>query len=274
MALPLRHRPFQLLGLFTLAMGLAPALLALSMQDPAALAGAYAAWTVTVYLWASGGAVLAATTFEPGEPQRPGWLLLSASYLVLVPGRLLAGATGRGLADLQPRFVDLATAFSTTSGLLGVLGFVVLARAWRDAGLDVTSRGSRVLARVAALAAGLALAGPDALDQAPAALGGDLSALGDVLTDLLDITLFVVAVPVLRAALALRSGLVAWPWLLLTVSLLAWLGFDAAVIWGVGAGLSAREARIVEECMRSLGATGVFAAAIAQRWIMQGPPGR
>jgi hypothetical protein len=273
MALAHPHRPFQVLALATLALGPAPALLALSMQDPVALAGAYAAWTLAVYLWASGGAALAATTFGPGEPQRPGWLLLSASYLVLLPGRLLAGATGRGLADLPVRFVDLATLFSTASGLLGVLGFVVLARAWWSAGLDLTSRGSRLAARLVALAVGLLLAGPDLLAQTPAALAGSVSAIGDVVTDLLDITLFVVAVPVLRAALLLRSGLVAWPWLLLTVSLAAWLGFDAAVIWGQAAGLSAREARVLEECMRSLGATAVLAAGVAQRWIMQPPPG-
>jgi hypothetical protein len=78
----------------------------------------------------------------------------------------------------------------------------------------------------------------------------------------------VVAVPVLRAALVLGGGLVAWPWLLLTASLVAWLGYDATAVYGGAAGLDHRTVRVVEEVFRSLGAAFAFAAGIAQRWVM------
>jgi hypothetical protein len=121
---------------------------------------------------------------------------------------------------------------------------------------------------VAALAVAAALAGPDLLVRFPVALTGDVLAVGDVITDLLDGALFVVAVPVLRAALMLGGGLVAWPWLLLTASLAAWLGYDATEVYGAAAGLDALTVRVVEEVFRSLGAGLAFSAGIAQRWVM------
>lgn len=273
MDLASRHRPFRILAFATLAVGLLPLLFDRTTPDPSLLAGTYSAWAMACYLWATGGTLVCATTFAPGEPMRPGWLLISASYAVLLPARLLAGPSTRGLAEGAMRAPVLVSALGVASAALGVVGFLVLARAWRDSGLDQTSRASRVVLRLLALVVALALAGPDLVAQFPAATRGDPVAITDVITDLLDGALFVVAVPVLRAALALGGGLVAWPWALLTLSLLAWLGFDAAVIWGESAGLTARSARALEEAMRSLGSCAAFAAGVAQRWVMQRPPG-
>jgi hypothetical protein len=272
MSLDRNHAPFQALAVATVAVGLLAVPFSLSVRDPVALAGAYFAWTVAVYLWAAGGTLVAATGFERGAPLRPGWMLLSASYAVLVPGRLLAGPTPTGLHEGAPNFGALLPLFSLASGLLGVAGFVLLAHAWRASGLDLTSRTSRIALRVLALLVACALAGPDLLARLPAAAGGDPMAIVDVITDVLDGALFVVAVPVLRAALALGGGLVAWPWALLTLSLTAWLGFDAASSWGELAGLSPRAMRVAEEAMRGLGASAAFGAGVAQRWIMRPAP--
>ncbi|HET9554977.1 MAG TPA: hypothetical protein VFP50_18570, partial [Anaeromyxobacteraceae bacterium] len=106
-----------------------------------------------------------------------------------------------------------------------------------------------------------------------AALQGDVTAITDVITDLFDGALLVVAVPVLRAALALGGGIVAWPWGLLTLSLLAWLGYDAAATWGAAVGLSPRADRVVVEVFRALGAITAYSAGVAQRWVMQPAPG-
>lgn len=267
------HRPYQLLALATLATGLVPVAFSASMPDPAHLAGAYSGWTLAVYLWAATGTLLAATTFAPGEPMRPGWLLVSASYLVLLPARLATGAVMGGLGEAAAPAPALVPLLSVLSGALGLVGFLALARAWRASGLDLTSRASRVALRLAALAVALALAGTDLVERFPAATAGDPMAITDVVTDLLDGALFVVAAPVLRAALALGGGLVAWPWGLLTLSLLAWLGYDAAVVWGDALSLAPRTGRIVEESMRTLGACAAFAAGVAQRWLMRSAPG-
>ncbi len=274
MARPSHHRPFQVLALATLAAALVPAALSVSMPDPRHLAGAFSAWALAVYLWAATGTLLAATTFAPGDAMRPGWLLLSASYLVLLPARLVTGAAMGGLGEAAAaRAPALVASLSVLSGALGLVGFLALVRAWNAAGLDLTTRASRVALRLAALAAALALAGPDLVERFPAAAAGDPLAVTDVVTDLLDGALFVVAAPVLRAALAMGGGLVAWPWGLLTLSLLAWLGYDAAVLWGDALSLAPRTGRVVEESMRTLGACAAFSAGMAQRWVMRSAPG-
>jgi hypothetical protein len=267
------HRPFRVLAALTVAVGLLPIAFGASLADPLQLAGAYFGWTVAVYLWAAGGTVLAATTFAPGEPMRPGWLLVSASYAVLLPARLLAGPTYGGLVEGAVRLPSAVSLLSVGSASLGLAGFLLLARAWHAAELDVTSRASRLAMRLAALAVAVALAGPDLVERLPSALAGDPMAVTDVVTDFLDGALFVVAVPVLRATLALGGGLMAWPWGLLTLSLFAWLGYDAAVIWGETLGLAPRTGRVLEEVMRTLGASAAFSAGVAQRWLMGSPPG-
>jgi hypothetical protein len=264
-----RHLRFQALALTTVAIGVLPAPFAASIAEPAQLAGAFFGWTLAMYLFAAGGTLVAALTFEPGEPMRPGWLLLSVSYLVLAPALIRMGPKASGLYEATQRAPWLASITSIVSGALAVAGFLVLSRAWRASGLDTTSRAARVTARLVALAVAAAMAGPDLVERLPAALKGDVLAAGDVVTDLLDGGLFVVAIPVLRAALVLLGGgLVAWPWLMLTASIVAWLGYDAAAVYGAAAGLDVRTLRVVEEVLRTLGAAFAFSAGIAQRWVM------
>jgi hypothetical protein len=264
-----RHVRFQALAVAALVVGLLPAPFAASIADPVQLAGAYFGWAVAMYLFAAGGTLVAALTFEPGEPMRPGWLLLSVSYLVLVPALIRMGPKAGGLYVAAQRAPWVASITSIVSGALAVAGFLVLSRAWRASGLDTTSRAARVTARLVALAVAAAMAGPDLVDRLPAALDGDVLAAGDVVTDLLDGSLLVVAIPVLRAALVLLGGgLVAWPWLMLTASLAAWLGYDATAVYGAVAGLDVRTLRVVEEVLRTLGASFAFSAGIAQRWVM------
>jgi hypothetical protein len=266
---PRRKIRFQALAIGALAIGPLPALFALSIAEPVSLAGAYFGWAVGLYLFAAGGTLVAALTFDRGEPLRSGWLLLAASYLILVPGRIRVGPSASGLVAMAERTPWVSSLSSVASGALAVAGFLLLSRAWRASGLDTTSRSGRVGARLVGVLVATALAGPDIVERLPAALGGDVLAAGDVLSDLLDGSLFVVAIPVLRAALALGGGLVAWPWLLLIASLASWLGYDATDAYGGVAGLDERTVRVVEEVFRTLGAGFAFAAGMAQRWVMK-----
>lgn len=263
-----RHLRFQALAFSALLVGLLPAPFAATIAQPLQLAGAFFGWAIAMYLFGAGGTLVAALTFDRGEPMRPGWLLLSASYLVLAIGSLRMGPDPTGLYQGAERSPLVASITSVGSGALAVTGFILLARAWRTSGLDATTRGGRLAAQALALLVAAAMAGPDLVERLPAALSGNVSAIGDVLSDLLDGALFVVAVPVLRAALALGGGLVAWPWLLITASLAAWLGYDATEAYGGAAGLDARAVRIIEEMLRTLGAGCAFSAGIAQRWMM------
>jgi hypothetical protein len=263
-----RHLRFQALGAVTLVVGLLPWPFSASLADPVQLAGAYFAWAAAMYLFAAGGTLVAAFTFSSGEPMRPAWLLLSASYLVLVPAGIAVGPRTLGLYEAVNRSPLLTITGSIVSGALAVAAFVLLSRAWRASGLDLTSRANRVVARLVGLAVALALAGPDLWERFPAAANGDALAMGDVVTDVLDGTLFVVAVPVLRAALLLGGGLAAWPWLFLTASLGSWLGYDAVAVFGEAAGLDGRTIRVTEEVCRTLGAAFAFSAGVGQRWVM------
>jgi hypothetical protein len=263
-----KHLRFQALAATTVVVGFLPWPLSASVGDPVQLAGAYFGWAAAMYLFAAGGTLVAAYTFAGGEPLRPGWLLLSASYLVLVPAALVIGPKAAGLYEAAGRAPWVATIASVVSGAMAVTAFLLLSRAWRGSGLDVTTRAVRIAARLVAVAVAVALAGPDLWERLPAALDGDVLAAGDVVTDVLDGALFVVAVPVLRAALALGGGLAAWPWVMLTASLAAWLGYDATAAYGDPAGLDPRQIRIAEEVFRTLGAAFAFSAGVAQRWVM------
>jgi hypothetical protein len=262
------HLRFQALALATVLVGLLPAAFAAAIAEPVPLVGAFFGWSVATYLFAAMGTLVAALTFGRGEPVRPAWGLLAVSYLVLAGSLVLLGPRSSGLHEAARRGPWFDAAANIASSAMAVTGFLLLARAWRASGLDTSSRAARVAARLAALLVAAALAGPDLVERLPAALGGDPTALGDVVTDLLDGALFVVAVPVLRAALGLGGGLVSWPWLLLTASLFAWLGYDANAVYGAAAGLDARSLRVAEEVLRSLGAGFAFSAGVAQRWVM------
>jgi len=262
------HAPYQALALAALLVGFLPVVFGLVIKDPGQLAGAWFGFSLAGYLWAAGGALVAAFTFASGDAQRPGWLCLAASYLVLLPARLLLGPSGEGLPGLgsqegAPWNVLLTT---SVSGTLTVTGFVILTRAWRDSGLDTTPPALRIALQLGALLLAGALAGPDLVQRLGPALHGDLEALGDVVSDLMDITVLVVAAPVLRAALALGGGLVAWPWIFLTAGLVAWLGYDGMAVLLDDA--APRSARVGLEAFRSLATAFAFAAGVSQRWVM------
>ena len=182
------HLRFQALATCALAVGLLPVAMAASVNSPEQLVGALFGWAVAMYFFATGGTLVAALTYEPGETMRPGWLLLSASYLVLVPALLRMGPDPSGLLTAVRRAPWVASGSSILFGALAVAGFVVLSRGWRALGLDTTSRAGRYVTRLLALGAGALLAGPDLLQQLPAAIRGDVLAAGDVITDLLDVS--------------------------------------------------------------------------------------
>jgi len=263
-----RHFRFKALAFSTLAVSLLPVPFAASIADPVQLAGAYFGWAAALYLLAAGGTLVAALTFGRDEPMRLAWALLSASYLVLLPALLRIGPKAAGLYQAAQRASWVLPIANMISSAMAVTSLFLLARAWRATGLDGTSRAARVATRLLALLAAVVLAGPDLVERLPAALGGDVMAAGDVVTDLLDGSLFVVAAPVLHAALLLKGGLMAWPWALLTASLAAWLGYDAIGLYGAAAGLDPRALRVVEEVLRTLGTAFVFSAGVAQRWVM------
>jgi hypothetical protein len=266
-----RHAPFWVVGAASFVVGFVPLALHARLDDPKLLAGAFTGWAVAMFLLAACGGLIAATTFAPGDQPRPGWLLLAGGYLVLVPARLAVGSIPDGLYEAAVSLDDLRSLASVVSTAAELAGLVLLGRAWRSSGLDEGTPAARLLLRLVSLAVAAALAGPDLVRQLPAALHGDTAAWADVVTDVLDGAVFVVAVPVLRAALTLGGGLVAWPWAFLTASVFGWLLYDALAAYG--AVLTPRVARTLEEVCRTWACGFALTAGIAQRWVLGAPPG-
>ncbi|MGC3997412.1 MAG: hypothetical protein QM767_07880 [Anaeromyxobacter sp.] len=267
------HRPYALLGLLCAALAAVPVIMARTVPDPMALAGSYMGWTLGLYLAAFTGAALAAATFGADDAQRPGWLLMGLSYLALLPARLLVGPNPSGLFQADEPLLWLRVVSSVANSSLMLAAMLALARAWRQSGLDDPRPWLRWVTQLAGVALAVALMGPDLIrTQLPAVLDGDAAAWGNVITDVLDGLVLAVAVPVLRAAVALGGGLVAWPWLFLTTGLLGWICFDA-IAASDGLGLTPFDARTATEVARTWACLFTMAAGAAQRWIMSAPPG-
>jgi hypothetical protein len=266
-----RRQSFEVLALAAVLAGTIPLVLHLAVRREAELVGAYNGWTLAIYLLAAGGTASAAWSFGRADPMRPGWVLLCVSYLLLAPGRILGGSPDP--ASLSPVAATMRAGVGLASGWLAFLGFLELSRAWRSTDLDATSPRLKLALRIGALLLAVLLTGPELLDRLPVALRGEPLAMADVASDALDIALLVVAVPVLRAALAMGGGLIAWPWAFLTMSLLAWLGYDAVNLWGGRAGYGTATLLAWEDAFCSLAAGFAFAAGVTQYRVVRMAPG-
>ena len=87
----------------------------------------------------------------------------------------------------------------------------------------------------------------------------------DIASDLGDTIVLALVAPVLHTALAMRGGVLRWPWGLLTLSGLAWLAYDTSstAITALGAGPGA--ALVGSEALRLLANANIFGAGVAQR---------
>jgi hypothetical protein len=219
-----------------------------------------------VKLASLGGFLAAALAFRGGEYLRRAWLLSGGCMAFL----LLRDVT------LIPWFESLPLPLEAVRGGLvvaanafQVVGMLLLARAWRVAGLEPpVTRARRLGLYLAAALVALAIAGPAVLQNLRALVGGELGSLVFTASGLGDIVSMVLIAPLLLTALSLRGGLLGWPWWLLTASMLGWLLYDAALValpaWGAGE----RIIRTVSEAFRALGGMYGLTAGVAQAWVV------
>ncbi len=213
------------------------------------------------------GCVAAALAFERGEYLRRAWIL-SATCL----GLLLARDALLLVEGDAARLDSLRVGLSFVANLLAVIGTLMIARAWKVAGMSLPGSWSARGAAVGiALGIALALAGPSAYVNLGLSLHGDPRGLIGLASDLGDILSTTLLAPVLLTAIAVRGGLLRWPWGLLTASLFAWLLYDTFVtalgeVPGYGQGF-----KLVGEGFRVLACTLQCAAGLAQRFVVRGP---
>jgi hypothetical protein len=253
----LKYRALAVLPL-VMALLMATTSLLLGPRMPVALAFANEAGKTL----ALGGAVSAALAFERGEYLNRAWLTFGGCYLLLLVNDSLGAFGPGGQHMLLARGLVVVAANACS-----VAGTWMLAHAWTVAGLDdeETGRARRRAMFAGAAVLALAITGWALLKDIRALIGGDPGALIDIASDLGDTFTLALVAPVMHTALAMRGGLLRWPWGMVTLSGLAWIVYDASssVIdlprWGPCAALVASEA------FRVLANGWVFAAGVSQR---------
>jgi hypothetical protein len=174
------------------------------------------------------GSAAGARTFARGDRLRRAWLLM-ASYTLIGVGKVLLWGSprhvGPAMGLLPHTHTALANGIATILlNLFSVMGLALFARVWHGTGLTPPWRGRiTVITFVLAVAMGGLPVWRD-IQMIAAGQTIRVAGLASSLGDIIAITLMG---PVLVTAIAMRGGLLVWPWTILTVSSIAWLMFDA-----------------------------------------------
>lgn len=242
---------FRSLVVLPLVAAAAFALAALRVEDPAALDALYLSQIAAKALGAA-GSVVAALAFERGSRLRTAWSLHAGGYAIL------AAKSVPAIAATTPLLAPLAT---LVANVLNPAATFLLVRAWDESGLaPAIERHRRRFLVTVAFAVAVGIAAPSLAPlwrgeaRDPARLLLALSGLGDVAQ-------FTLLAPLLLIAVALRGGVLAWPWGLLAASVTGWLGYDllrsvAPALWAPPVARAVPEAFRIAACLL-LGAAGV-----------------
>jgi hypothetical protein len=264
---------FRRLVVFPVAFALSFAVAALLAGD-AGLSAVLTAENEAGKLLALAGCVAAALAFEGGDYLRRAWLYSGACYVLLLAGD--AAGVPAFAGRVSPRQLGLVQgAVVLAANAASVVGTWMLARAWSVAGLVEEDDGASSRGRVlfaAAIVVALAITGWPLSHDVRALLGGDPGASVSIASDLGDTICLALVAPVMQTALAMRGGLLRWPWGLLAASGLAWIVFDAAS--GVVEAFQVERARwlVVTEGVRGIACACFFVAGVAQRLAVQPAP--
>jgi hypothetical protein len=209
------------------------------------------------YALAAFESLRAARLFARGDRLHWAWLLMGVGYAVGFVCRLVIGGD-TGVPVMSPVVGMVWSLITFVFNVAGVASLVMFSRVWSGTGLEPPWR-SHVT--VLMLVLGLVVDGPASWAAAVAFVHGDTQSLGLLISSVSDIANITLIGPVFATALALRGGLLVWPWALQFASCLFWL-FDDATIFLPG-GWASR----VDRWCRVAALMLSFAAARAQRWV-------
>jgi len=206
------------------------------------------------------GCFVAATSFEWRDHLARAWALQGLMYLLLLVrclGLALGFLVGSSLAD---------GVLTSVANIGGIFSMLMLARTGQLAGIDIViSPHLRRLAwLVAAVIAGAA-SGPGIVRGVGRLVNGNLAGIVTVASRTGDIVGIVLIAPLLLTTLALRQGLLVWPWALLTAAGLCWLGADFS-----NTALAHLPGHLgpLYDVFRFPACLFVMTAGIAQRWVI------
>jgi len=208
------------------------------------------------------GCVGAALAFERGDYLRRAWATYGGCYACLLLNDALRHVTGGELV-LARGLIVLAGNASLVSGAW------MLARAWNVAGLedDEAARRQRRAIFAVAVVVAAGIGGWALWHDTQGVIAGRARALIDFASDIGDSAFLLVVAPVVQPTMALRGGLLRWPWGFLTAGGLAWAAYDTSsdVVDALHLG---GWILVASEGMRALATGYVFVAGIAQRWTL------
>ncbi|HEU4534636.1 MAG TPA: hypothetical protein VFS00_10985, partial [Polyangiaceae bacterium] len=215
---------------------------------------------------------LAAFAFGRGDYMRRAWGFMGGCSALLLLDALLFGSNPHGVRRaVSPLVAGASGTLTAFANLSVVVGMVLVARAWRVAGLELRfSRGAWLGASAASSALALAIAGASAWRDTLAVLGGQLDAISSLASDLGDIASLAVLSPVLLTTLTLRGGSLAWPWGALALSTTGWLLFDGLAASGQLFDVHLPMEHAVQEALRVFACASTLAAGLLQRAALSG----
>jgi hypothetical protein len=241
-------------------------LLRLSLFGAASLnsAAAHSTEVAVAEAAATLGCFVAATSFEWRDHLARAWALQGFMYVLLV---VRCAGLAFGVITGSPSAVLADGVLTSFANIGGIFSTWMLARTGHIAGIhEVISPNLRRGAWVVALLVAVTASGPGLLIAARNLANGNEGALVSVASRTGDIFSFVLIAPLLLTTLALRQGLLVWPWALLTASALCWLGADftnAAFLH-----LPNDQVGPLFDLFRFPACLFVLAAGIAQRWVI------
>jgi hypothetical protein len=203
---------------------------------PAALCVAVAAWLLSpalgqtvvfraekllTGLLVAAGCWRVAIGFARGDYLRRAWLLLGLVYALIAAVQIL---------PLPRLSIWTVIALSLVINVVGVAALALFARAHQIAGLQIGSRRRNFAVFAVVLAIALVIDGWPILDTMRRLEHGDLRAAMYIISSAGDLAALLLIAPIFLTALALRGGLLIWPWAMLAASTLSWLVVDSEAL--------------------------------------------
>ena len=218
------------------------------------------------------GAVLAARSFDRGDYMRRAFALEVATFGCLVIRDCFSLIPPiRAMLEAAQVYDSLWRVLFIAANVAGVFAAFMMARAAKLAEFDSEEMRVRgYLWLLLATLVGLVLTGPSIVVSAVELRDGRLHSFIVLIGSLADLAAFVLTVPVVRLAFALRGGLLHIPWTLLATARMFWLVRDCVTVappwlWNHSAFV------LVAEATRTLACTYDLSAGLAFRQIFAAP---
>jgi hypothetical protein len=218
------------------------------------------------------GAILAARSFDRGDYMRRAFALEIVTFGCLVIRDCFALIRPiRAFLEAAQVYDSLWRVLFVSANVAGVCAALMMARAAKLAAFDgEETRFRGYLWLVLATFVGISLTGPSIVLSAVELREGRLHSFIVLIGSLADLAAFILTVPVVRLAYALRGGLLHVPWTMLATARMFWLVRDCVTIappwlWQHPAFL------LIAEATRTLACTYDLSAGLAFRRIFTAP---